>query len=330
MKHSKNIKGFLNFCNRRKRTMIFISIVAVVMSIAIKSDLNRKDNIIEKQAGEVVAIDLNLLEDDSVNLNVYAETDDKSVERSIVLQTKPDKSDLTYQNDVIDTEKIYMNREISKTIALIESELKNKGKLELPMMTEGGVRLRWKQPNESTITFLPPIMAFLLMVFMWRSNESAIKKRDETFKMQIRNALPSFNNKLLLLLDSGLVYDDAFHKIAEDYMKNVRNYGFAKLIISIENENRTSNKDITMLMLKRAKELGIRDFTRITAMIADNRYKGADLREKLREESELLWNSRRLRAEEAGKRAETKLALPMAIMLIALIVVTAAPAMMQM
>jgi tight adherence protein C len=67
----------------------------------------------------------------------------------------------------------------------------------------------------------------------------------------------------------------------------------------------------------------------MTAVISDNWDKGSVLAEKLEGESNLLWISRKKRAEEKGKLAETKLTFPLVILLIVLIMVTIAPALME-
>lgn len=52
--------------------------------------------------------------------------------------------------------------------------------------------------------------------------------------------------------------------------------------------------------------------------------------DRLAEEGERLWEERRRRAMEKIKIAESKMSFPLGIMLIALIIITAAPAMLQM
>ena len=74
----------------------------------------------------------------------------------------------------------------------------------------------------------------------------------------------------------------------------------------------------------------IRELSRMVNLIRENRCAGSDLLEKLAAEGEALWLARKKRAEEKGRAAETKLAIPMSVTLLALVAVTAAPAMMQM
>ena len=51
--------------------------------------------------------------------------------------------------------------------------------------------------------------------------------------------------------------------------------------------------------------------------------------EKLQAESEILWMNRKKNCEERGRLAETKLTLPLVIFLLVLIVITIAPALLE-
>ena len=64
-------------------------------------------------------------------------------------------------------------------------------------------------------------------------------------------------------------------------------------------------------------------------MLTENQYRGIDLRSKLKSEGEFLWEQRKKIAEEKGKLAETKMTLPLAVLLAVLILITAAPAVLQ-
>ena len=56
---------------------------------------------------------------------------------------------------------------------------------------------------------------------------------------------------------------------------------------------------------------------------------GVYLSEKLKQENSLLWLARKQQSEEKGRLAETKLTLPLMILLLVLIMMTIAPAMME-
>lgn len=68
---------------------------------------------------------------------------------------------------------------------------------------------------------------------------------------------------------------------------------------------------------------------RVANIICDNVSKGTGLTEKLQAESEILWMNRKKNCEERGRLAETKLTLPLVIFLLVLIVITIAPALLE-
>jgi dynactin complex subunit len=78
-----------------------------------------------------------------------------------------------------------------------------------------------------------------------------------------------------------------------------------------------------------AKESGIRELLRLSNIIEDNIHKGAALSEKLEAESENLWISRKKACEEKGRLSETKMTVPLMMFLMVLIVITVAPAMIE-
>ncbi len=147
-------------------------------------------------------------------------------------------------------------------------------------------------------------------------------------------------NKLVLLLNAGLVVSTAFSKIVEDYqtfhrgekqqenMKNKR--CLYDELCEIQKKVDQSNASLIRELKEFSQRSGVRELVRLTAVISDNWNKGSMLAEKLEGESELLWVSRKKRAEEKGRLAETKLTFPLMILLIVLIMVTIAPAMMEM
>ncbi|MBQ3184719.1 MAG: hypothetical protein IJB54_01905, partial [Firmicutes bacterium] len=67
----------------------------------------------------------------------------------------------------------------------------------------------------------------------------------------------------------------------------------------------------------------------VSNIIEDNVNKGTELTGKLRSESDMLWMDRKKKCEEMGRLAETKLTLPLMLFLIVLIVITVAPALLE-
>ena len=74
----------------------------------------------------------------------------------------------------------------------------------------------------------------------------------------------------------------------------------------------------------------VKELSRVTGILLESRDKGIDIWDRLAQEGETLWENRRQRALEKIKLTESKMSFPLGLLLIALIIITAAPAMLQM
>ena len=74
----------------------------------------------------------------------------------------------------------------------------------------------------------------------------------------------------------------------------------------------------------------VKELNRVTGLLEENQTKGSVLWEKLQEQSEALWTARKQITLARIRMAESKMSFPLGIFLIALIMMTAAPAMLQM
>lgn len=79
-----------------------------------------------------------------------------------------------------------------------------------------------------------------------------------------------------------------------------------------------------------ARRSGVRELMRVSNVINDNIDKGTELTGKLRREGDALWFARKKQSEEKGRLAETKMTLPLVMLLCVLVLITIAPAMMDM
>ena len=168
----------------------------------------------------------------------------------------------------------------------------------------------------------------MVMLFAYRSEKDKEKKEAQRKRNDIIRNLPAFGTKLELFLNCGMVYEDAMSKVIDGYSKEFPNE-LSKLISDAKELSLISGRDEMEILGEKSRSLKIKELTRITAMIADSKYKGTELGEKLSREGEYLWQRRIKTAEENAKLAELKLSLPLALQLLSLIIITAAPAVIQ-
>lgn len=203
-------------------------------------------------------------------------------------------------------------------------------RVRLPDHLETGERLIWKQVQDTSLP-LYFIMALAAAALIYKMRFYEIEKEEKQAAESIVRELPEFINKLVLLLNAGVVLNTAFLKAVDDRMKRGRapDYFYTQLervCRSVQEVNGSLHQELRRF----AKRSGVKELMRISNIISDNVSKGADLAEKLKKENDLLWFSRKQQSEEKGRLAETKLTLPLVILLSVLILITIAPALMGM
>lgn len=243
----------------------------------------------------------------------------------------------------IDTDAARVDYERSMLDRLSESldrytESKDSENMRLPEELGDGVKIRWYEGSQHNMALIALVFLFAFVIVYFKRYDQINREIKEAEESVARD-LPEFINKLVLLLNAGLVASTAFSKIVEDYesfyhtdkpeKQRKKKYLYEELS-DIQKRINKSNVSWIKELKEFSQRCGVRELVRMTAVISDNWNKGSMLAEKLEAESELLWISRKKRAEEKGKLAETKLTFPLMILLIVLIMVTIAPAMLEM
>lgn len=162
--------------------------------------------------------------------------------------------------------------------------------------------------------------------------KSKQKKLREAQQNEILYTLPGFLNQLLLLVGSGMVLTDALRRIADGYMAlppKEQNY-FTESFTQLWQESARTGESLLTAFRRFSRFSHVKELNRVTGILEENQTKGSALWEKLQEQSEALWTARKQITLARIRMAESKMSFPLGIFLIALIMMTAAPAMMQM
>lgn len=200
----------------------------------------------------------------------------------------------------------------------------------LPSELGDGTKLRWEQRTENNIPLiLIAFAACLIMIF--KTSDAKLRKEESEAKRSIVRELPGFINKFTLLINAGLVTNEAFGRIMSDYelMRPAGKKYFYEQLLDTERRAEETKSPFHEELSAFAKRSEVRELMRFSNIVNDNISKGFDLVEKLKRESEVMWFERKKQSEEKGRIAETKLTLPLMILLLVLITVTTAPALMD-
>lgn len=316
-------ESFKEFIKARKRKIVFIFVVLSLLIVLfyLKDEINTP--YIYDEQGKIIGISREGEKDIPIYLQI--EKDGKIKEQETILHFRDRKQPEEKQ---MDNRGLILETEFRKIVRSIEE--KQGKKIYLPQKAKDGIKIIWKRKRNYRPLLLFIIFPISLYAFFYSENEK-VKKNDIEYKKKIKQALPGFNHQLLLLINSGLIFSDAFNKIALSYKQTeYEKEPFKKLIVDIHDKSEEGTSTIIKVMNDYCIVLGQREFSRFVSIITEHEYKGSDLREKLQSESEILWESRKKDAEVQGKIGETKLSFPLAILLTVLIMITAAPAVLSM
>ena len=325
-KLKKELCSFVMFVKDRenRKTIAMISLAAaLLLVISVAKGMSSSEKYIGGKDGTVQGL---LRSDESAvssfPLRIEAEVDGDRKKKDVTLTIEPERE----KDEEEPQERSLFEAELSELLTKLSRE--GGRKIMLPSMLPSGTRLTWRKGRSGTdllIIFMAPFLIWLLYMDGERKKRDLKRARTES----VERELPSFSDQLLLLMGAGLIFREAFRRIAEGYQNKSRKSYFEGEIIGIWNEAESSVSDIVSVLTRRSEAMGVSRFSRLTGVIRDNQLKGIDISGKLKTESEILWDLRKRNAEERGRLAETKLTMPLAILLMVLVLVTAAPAIIQ-
>jgi len=161
--------------------------------------------------------------------------------------------------------------------------------------------------------------------------KSERKKKQEKQKEVIIMSLPAFINQLLLLMNSGVILTEAFCRIAQTYSQlpdEKKNY-FTEEITGIYEQSLRNGENVITGFYRFSRLSNVRELARTAGILMEYRQRGSELWLKLAEHSDSLWQERKRNVMEKIRLAESRMSFPLGLMLLSLIIITAAPAMMQ-
>lgn len=190
--------------------------------------------------------------------------------------------------------------------------------------------LTWTNKKDRSYMATIFVSVFLgLMVYKGRYN--AFRKKEKLASESVERELAEFFSKMVLLINAGMVFTSAFEKTVEyGVAKDEKTSYFYGELLKIKKRIDETNLSIISELKKFSKRTENKEFIRIVNVISDNMQRGTELVKAMETESELISYQRKKRGEERARLAETKLTIPLAMQLLSLIIVTLAPALLDM
>ncbi len=310
---------------RRQQGWLFLLLAVVLLGYQIYAD-GRVPGV-QVQDGYIVAVERPAEGSSSrtVEAKVYLLSDAGSLMHSESLSIKSLNTGSTAATatgeEEEETAEESLLRQLEEAIQSLNTD-RTSATVVLPTQLEDGTKLAWVLESSSR---WPLVLIFLGLVgFVFYKNRFAkVEALEKQARASIVKELPEFINRLLLLLNAGVVLDVAFATVLEGMTEDTY---FAGQMRQIHERSQQTRSSYTEEFQAFALRSGVREFLRISSILGDNVERGADLVEKLRMESSLLWFERKKQSEEKGRLAETKLTIPLAILLLVLVLVTVSPA----
>ena len=198
--------------------------------------------------------------------------------------------------------------------------------LSLPETAEG-TELSWSAVQKQAPVYVIAIGAFAAL-FIWMSRDDAAEKRFKNRRRMLEAELPNMIFRMILLLNAGLIAESAFAKITEQSAedRNPLYRAFRDIKMSAEKKNTSFVNELYAF----AKASDSEDLLRFASLACEHAGSGAELAGKLEQERDQMWRSRITCAKAKVSEAETRLCFPLVLLLVALILITAAPSFLSM
>ena len=319
-----------------KKLMSGIYAVSLVTALLILALVIRgpeeSGRLIADRKGNITGINRNSLsrsERYDLGLEIYDGGDAQQRDVTLTLQASADGSRAArISRD--DDRQAQLDAAIDNMIS--EIEYSRKKKIKLPSRLADGTPVRWTAKSSRSsplIAFIPALYTALVLLMVYSSLKEDKSSYEE--RKAIMRGLPRFCNQLFLMMNAGLILSDAFDTITGTYTE--RSAGslslFERDLAGLRNETCGHRISTSSVIKEYAVKHDVKELIRIAAILTENEKRGSDVIESLARESRYLWDERKIVAKEYGKSIDTKMSYPLGLLLILLIVITMAPAMLN-
>ena len=310
------------FDRELKKQLVQISVISFIFLVIILIKPQMSGKYIVNDKGNVVGIMQRGTEKFAeYNLIANVQRDNKSISQDVSLRKNVDENNGKENHN--SSHDIEAEMSASLGIAVSRLEESRSKKIILPSKLDDGSIVTWSKSGKSNRGWMMVVVMYVLIgIAVIFDKHDKLRKADIDMRKQI----------LLLMMNSGVILSDAFHKICYGYsMMQIEHQGeLERNIIAMTESAELTNRSIPILFSELAKKYSVKELMRISTVLRENEKRGSNIQEKLERESAFLWDIRKVIAREQGKLIDTKMTYPLGLLLVLLIIITMAPAMMSM
>ena len=304
----------------------------LILALVIKGP-EESGKLIVDSKGNVIEIERNSLKrSERYDLKLVINDEKETLQRNVtlVLQTNDGERSGTVLPAEDDRE-AEIEAEVDSLISEIEY---SKGKkILLPTKLNDGTSIIWTgtESKSGPVMIIIPLIYALLVIVMVVDAAKEDKTEAEERKAILRG-LPRFCNQLYLMMNAGLILSDAFDTITDSYRERSEKglSSFERDLASLREATCGHRISTAHVINEYAVRHDVKEMIRISSILNENEKRGSDVIDSLARESRYLWDERKIVARESGKAIDTKMSYPLGLLLIVLIVITIAPALLNM
>ncbi len=335
-----NTIGQIRRDEKTMRRLYLITLVSclLVLSLVVRNGLEGGKYIIDEE-GQVIGIErksLQAFEEYELILKVTGELGE--LEKEVLISKSAVEPEATREEEEAEAaererEAALMQRDIAIGNILMEIEASEKRRILFPRKLPDGSTLSWHTAGrgQSELPMLAGLYLVLILIVV-KAGIDERKRPDAIGRASVLRSLPRFVNQLVMLLNAGMILNDAFECIAESctLVPEQERGLFETDLAALAERNRDHRTGTAMILNEYAGKINVKELMRISTILIENERRGSDVVDNLTRESEFLWEERKITAMEKGKMIDAKMAYPLGMLLILLIIITMAPAILTM
>ena len=312
--------------------MLSLITALLILAVTVKGPDKTGSLVVEKN-GSVTGINReSLAKAERYDLLIEVLDEEQPVERNVDLMLQAKQNSSTIRISDADDREAAINAGIDAVIS--EVEYSKKKKITLPAALPDGTKIIWRirDDAEDGRTILVIIVMYISLAAVMTASRLRGDKAEGESRKSIMKGLPRFCNQLFLMMNAGLILSDAFDTITASYSE----YGddelssFEKGLAELREATDGHRVSTAHVINEYAIKHDVKELIRISAILTENEKRGSDVIDSLSRESRYLWDERKIVARESGKMIDTKMSYPLGLLLILLIVITMAPALLNM
>ncbi len=301
----------------------------LILALVVKGP-EESGKLVADRQGNIIGINRKSLDrSERYDLSLEIEDDKETITRDVTLtlQAGADgKSGIKLSKS--ESREAEIDAAVDNMISSIEYSREKK--IRLPSELPDGTAVKWMGTKQSAgpVLVIIPLM-YVTLVMLMAANSMKTDKTAAEERRSIMRGLPRFCNQLYLMMNAGLILSDAFDTISTGYETNKNCSSFERDLVELRDATDGHRISTAQVINEYAVKHDVKELIRIAAILTENEKRGSDVVESLERESRYLWDERKTVARECGKAIDTRMSYPLGLLLILLIVITMAPALMN-